>query len=99
MAVFRYILSVEFIINNLLICFQTVYETWNPHGTAKYGRYHGHLVNFPYHTKDNIQQRRYAAQKIGTTYVYDFPEMFRQAIVKAWKDRRAEVVGRPRRQR
>lgn len=71
---------------------QTVYRTWNPHGTAKTGvdllhsQRHfkdagpldGLLISFPYQTKDNLQQKRYAAQKMGTTYVYDYPEMFKQ---------------------
>ncbi len=29
---------------------------------------------------------RYAANKMGTTYVYDFPEMFRKALLKCWTD-------------
>ena len=37
-----------------------------------------------------MQQKRYSAQKAGTTYVYDFPEMFRQALVKMWRDYYAE---------
>jgi hypothetical protein len=73
---------------------QTVYRTWSGHhsltvpssGTAtpalggggKAGPLDGLLVNFPYSTKDNLQQKRYAAQKMQTTYVYDYPEMFNQ---------------------
>uniref|UniRef100_A0A914WMT1 Acetyl-CoA carboxylase n=1 Tax=Plectus sambesii TaxID=2011161 RepID=A0A914WMT1_9BILA len=77
---------------------QTVYDTWNPQGSSKIGRYHGFRINFPYQTKDNLQQKRYAAQKIGTTYAYDFPEMFRQALVKTWREQRTDLQ-RPRRPR
>ena len=36
------------------------------------------LTSTPYMTKDQLQQRRFQAQTLGTTYVYDFPEMFHQ---------------------
>lgn len=36
------------------------------------------LINSPYVTKDLLQAKRFQAQTLGTTYVYDFPEMFRQ---------------------
>ena len=37
-------------------------------------------------TKDQLQQRRFQAQTLGTTYVYDFPEMFHQALLVLWKE-------------
>ncbi|XP_039627737.1 acetyl-CoA carboxylase isoform X2 [Polypterus senegalus] len=45
---------------------------------------HGMLINTPYVTKDLLQSKRFQAQSLGTTYVYDFPEMFRQALFKVW---------------
>lgn len=45
----------------------------------KQGSLHGMLINTPYVTKDLLQAKRFQAQSLGTTYVYDFPEMFRQA--------------------
>ncbi|KAK1328437.1 hypothetical protein QTO34_012010 [Cnephaeus nilssonii] len=45
----------------------------------KQGAQHGMLINTPYVTKDLLQAKRFQAQSLGTTYVYDFPEMFRQA--------------------
>lgn len=39
---------------------------------------HGMLINTPYVTKDLLQAKRFQAQSLGTTYVYDFLEMFRQ---------------------
>uniref|UniRef100_A0A671V4E8 acetyl-CoA carboxylase n=1 Tax=Sparus aurata TaxID=8175 RepID=A0A671V4E8_SPAAU len=50
----------------------------------KQGPLHGMLINTPYVTKDLLQSKRFQAQSLGTTYVYDFPEMFRQALKKEW---------------
>ncbi|XP_056276127.1 acetyl-CoA carboxylase isoform X3 [Pseudoliparis swirei] len=50
----------------------------------KHGPLHGMLINTPYVTKDLLQAKRFQAQTLGTTYVYDFPEMFRQALFKLW---------------
>lgn len=47
----------------------------------KQGPLHGMLINTPYVTKDLLQSKRFQAQSLGTTYVYDFPEMFRQVFV------------------
>lgn len=46
----------------------------------KQGPLHGMLINTPYVTKDLLQSKRFQAQSLGTTYVYDFPEMFRQVL-------------------
>ena len=45
---------------------------------AKKGALHGLLVRSPYVTKDHLQLKRLQAQNSGTTYIYDFPELFRQ---------------------
>ncbi|KAM8960679.1 LOW QUALITY PROTEIN: acetyl-CoA carboxylase 2 [Pelodytes ibericus] len=50
----------------------------------KHGHMHGMLINTPYVTKDLLQSKRFQAQSLGTTYIYDFPEMFRQALFKQW---------------
>nr|XP_001496980.2 acetyl-CoA carboxylase 2 isoform X1 [Equus caballus]XP_023502743.1 acetyl-CoA carboxylase 2 isoform X1 [Equus caballus]XP_023502744.1 acetyl-CoA carboxylase 2 isoform X1 [Equus caballus] len=50
----------------------------------KQGPQHGMLINTPYVTKDLLQAKRFQAQSLGTTYVYDLPEMFRQALFKLW---------------
>lgn len=47
----------------------------------KQGSLHGMLINTPYVTKDLLQAKRFQAQTLGTTYVYDFPEMFRQVLL------------------
>uniref|UniRef100_A0A8C2F7C1 acetyl-CoA carboxylase n=1 Tax=Cyprinus carpio TaxID=7962 RepID=A0A8C2F7C1_CYPCA len=51
----------------------------------KQGPLHGMLINTPYVTKDLLQSKRFQAQSLGPTYVYDFPEMFRQALRKLWQ--------------
>lgn len=59
----------------------------------KQGPLHGMLINTPYVTKDLLQSKRFQAQSLGTTYVYDFPEMFRQVLGrKINPDRSAELV-------
>jgi len=55
---------------------------------SKVGVLHGLPVSSPYMTKDYLQQKRFQAQSNGTTYVYDFPDMFRQVIVNMWHERR-----------
>uniref|UniRef100_A0A8B9RIV5 acetyl-CoA carboxylase n=1 Tax=Astyanax mexicanus TaxID=7994 RepID=A0A8B9RIV5_ASTMX len=47
----------------------------------KQGPLHGMLINTPYVTKDLLQSKRFQAQSLGTTYVYDLPEMFRQVHI------------------
>jgi len=53
---------------------------------SKQGPLHNLLLSTPYITKDHLQLKRFQAQTNGTTYVYDFPEMFRQGLSKIWKD-------------
>lgn len=51
----------------------------------KQGPLHGMLINTPYVTKDLLQSKRFQAQSLGTSYVYDIPEMFRQvSVLQAW---------------
>eukprot|EP00062_Callorhinchus_milii_P016343 gi/632967546/ref/XP_007900038.1/ PREDICTED: acetyl-CoA carboxylase 2 isoform X2 [Callorhinchus milii] len=50
----------------------------------KQGLLHGMLISSPYVTKDLLQAKRFQAQTLGTTYVYDIPEMFHQALFKLW---------------
>lgn len=52
----------------------------------KKGPLHGLSVSTPYQTKDKLQQKRFQAQSSGTTYVYDFPDMFRQMAERQWKE-------------
>ncbi|RDW59903.1 putative acetyl-CoA carboxylase [Coleophoma cylindrospora] len=53
-------------------------------GTTKIGSMHLRPVSTPYPTKEWLQPKRYKAHIMGTQYVYDFPELFRQAIQNSW---------------
>uniref|UniRef100_T1JBH2 Uncharacterized protein n=1 Tax=Strigamia maritima TaxID=126957 RepID=T1JBH2_STRMM len=57
------------------------FEAWG----TKQGPLHGLPISTPYMTKDFLQQKRFQAQSLGTTYVYDFPEMLRQALHRCWE--------------
>lgn len=49
------------------------------------GSMHMRSINTPYPAKESLQPKRYRAHNMGTTYVYDFPELFRQATLSQWK--------------
>ena len=53
-------------------------------GNTKIGSMHLRPVSTPYPTKEWLQPKRYKAHLMGTQYVYDFPELFRQAIQNSW---------------
>ncbi|KAI8815908.1 acetyl-CoA carboxylase [Fimicolochytrium jonesii] len=48
------------------------------------GPLHQVPVSAPYPTRASIQPKRYKAHLMGTTYIYDFPELFRRAVEKKW---------------
>ena len=52
---------------------------------AERGPLHGKPLDTPYPTKEWLQPKRYSAHLTGTTYIYDFPELFRQSLHTAWK--------------
>jgi acetyl-CoA carboxylase/biotin carboxylase 1 len=52
--------------------------------TSPPGSLHQQPVASLYTLKENIQPKRYKAHLMGTTYIYDFPELFRKALEKAW---------------
>ncbi|OJJ01421.1 hypothetical protein ASPVEDRAFT_41004 [Aspergillus versicolor CBS 583.65] len=53
-------------------------------GTNKLGANHLRPVATPYPTKEWLQPKRYKAHVMGTQYVYDFPELFREAFQNSW---------------
>jgi acetyl-CoA carboxylase/biotin carboxylase 1 len=53
-------------------------------GSKDKGPMHLLPVATPYPTKNWLQPKRYDAHLKGTQYVYDFPELFRQAIQNSW---------------
>ncbi|GJE90324.1 acetyl CoA carboxylase [Phanerochaete sordida] len=52
------------------------------------GPLHLQPVHHPYPTKESLQPKRYQAHLIGTTYVYDFPELFAKALSDVWQKAR-----------
>ena len=60
---------------------QVVFESFGSSGT---GPLHGLKVVTPYVTKDQLHQKRYKAQLNETTYVYDFPELFKKVSTCEW---------------
>ena len=64
------------------------FETWGglASTTAKPGPLHDLPISTPYMTKDYLQLKRFQAQSNGTTYIYDFPDMFQAALIKLWEE-------------
>lgn len=60
------------------------FEAWP--GTGKPGHLHDLPISTPYMTKDYLQLKRFQAQSNGTTYIYDFPDMFQAALIKIWEE-------------
>lgn len=54
-------------------------------GTTRIGAMHLRPVSTPYPTKEWLQPKRYKAHLMGTQYVYDFPDLFRQAFQNSWQ--------------
>ncbi|KAJ3190595.1 acetyl-coenzyme-A carboxylase [Irineochytrium annulatum] len=52
--------------------------------TSPPGSLHQQPVASSYALKENIQPKRYKAHLMGTTYIYDFPELFRKALERSW---------------
>ncbi|KAL8948361.1 MAG: hypothetical protein Q9222_005445 [Ikaeria aurantiellina] len=53
-------------------------------GTTRIGAMHLRSVSTPYPTKEWLQPKRYKAHLMGTQYVYDFPDLFGQAMQNCW---------------
>ncbi|KAG8178328.1 hypothetical protein JTE90_026296 [Oedothorax gibbosus] len=66
----------------------TKFEAWG----HKQGPLHDLPISTPYMTKDYLQLKRFQAQSNGTTYVYDFPDMFQQSLTRLWEE---FITGRP----
>jgi len=48
------------------------------------GPLHLQPVHQAYPTKESLQPKRYQAHLVGTTYVYDFPDLFSKALNDVW---------------
>ena len=78
-------------VSGFVVKYEAYQEISNEKGVAilksigEQGQYHLQPVNFPYTTKESLQPKRYQAHITGTTYVFDFPDLFRQAVDRAWR--------------
>ena len=79
-------------VSGFVIKVDTYAETKNDKGESIFksfgsttGPMHLRPVTTPYPTKEALQPKRYRAHIMGTTYVYDFPELFSQAIREQWQ--------------
>ena len=77
-----YVIQVESYVEKKSKTGEWVFESIG--GTTKVGAMHLRPVSTPYPTKEWLQPKRYKAHLMGTQYVYDFPELFRQAIQNSW---------------
>ena len=77
-----YVIQVESYVEKKSKSGEWVFESIG--GTTKIGNMHLRPVSTPYPTKEWLQPKRYKAHLMGTQYVYDFPELFRQAFVNSW---------------
>ncbi|KAG8961417.1 acetyl-coenzyme-A carboxylase [Tulasnella sp. 419] len=50
------------------------------------GPLHLQRVDVPFPTKESLQPKRYQAHLVGTTYVYDFPDLFSKSLRNLWVD-------------
>lgn len=82
------------IINNVsgyVVKSELYMEVKNPKGEwifksiGQPGSMHLRPIATPYPAKESLQPKRYKAHNMGTTYVYDFPELFRQSTISQWK--------------
>ena len=78
-------------------------ETMHPNGEVIYqsrhskhesaGPLHGQPILAPYPPLEGLQQKRLAARRHKTTYAYDFPTVFGNALRELWTAR--AIAGEP----
>lgn len=78
-------------------------EVLHPNGELMYqskhgnhegaGPLHGQPILAPYPTLEGLQQKRLAARRHKTTYAYDFPTVFGNALRELWTAR--AIAGEP----
>lgn len=54
------------------------------------GSMHLRPISTPYPEKESLQPKRYRAHNMGTTYVYDFPELFKEGVLSQWRQQQTE---------
>ena len=71
------------------VVFHSVYaeegvEASTPAARHRLGPMHGVRLTEPYPIKGPVERKRALAQSFGTTFCYDFPDMFREALRRIW---------------
>ena len=56
------------------------------------GAWNGLPVSTPYMTKDHLEMKRSKAQENNTTYVYDYPELFRLNVLQSWRESNSDKI-------
>ncbi|KAK5578910.1 hypothetical protein RB653_008585 [Dictyostelium firmibasis] len=54
-------------------------------GSSK-GSWEGLPIDTPYPIMDAVQRNRFKAQRLDTTYCYDYPDLFREAMQNIWME-------------
>ncbi|ORX86109.1 acetyl-CoA carboxylase [Anaeromyces robustus] len=86
----------RFLVNNVsgyITKIEIYEEVTNKEGITVYrtaigdipGSLHLQPINIPYSTKEAVQPKRNKAHLMGTTYVYDFPDLFQLALQQIWQ--------------
>ena len=71
------------------VVFHSVYaeegvEASTPAARHRLGLMHGVRLTEPYPIKGAVERKRALAQSFGTTFCYDYPDMFREALRRIW---------------
>ncbi|GJJ11159.1 hypothetical protein Clacol_005391 [Clathrus columnatus] len=81
-------------VSGFVVHFHAYQEVTNDKGTTVLesigdkGPLHGRPVNQTFAVKGSLQPKRYQAHLVGTTYVYDFPDLFNKALHNLWQKAR-----------
>ncbi|KAG8851514.1 acetyl-coenzyme-A carboxylase [Tulasnella sp. 330] len=81
-------------VSGFVVNFSSYQEVLTEKGTTilksigEKGPLHLQPVNMPFPTKESLQPKRYQAHLVGTTYVYDFPDLFSKSLQNIWRHQR-----------
>lgn len=81
-------------VSGFIVHFHAYQETASEKGTTilesigDKGPLHGRPVHQAFAVKGSLQPKRYQAHLVGTTYVYDFPDLFNKALHNLWQKAR-----------
>ncbi|ODV90582.1 hypothetical protein CANCADRAFT_2313 [Tortispora caseinolytica NRRL Y-17796] len=91
--VFGYVVHTQLYMESRTESGEWVFRSLTP---DKPGPMHLRPIHTPYPAKEWLQPRRYRAHVMGTTFVYDFPELFREAVVESWNRKAGKQNSAPK---